>query len=733
MISDRELVERLGKAGVAFFGSFRELHEVQRVVIPLVLAGCDVLACSPTASGKTEAVIAPMVANLLRSADDGIKLLAVAPTRALVNDLYERLDGPTRAVGWHCGRQTSDHADKRKEPQILITTPESFDSMLVRDGQWVDGELGGHLLAKVEGVFIDEAHVLEHSARGRPCCMLVSRLRKLRDLGLRRAWSQQEQLQVCSASATVAEPDRLAKQILGEGGQACVCPGQREMEFCLGQDQLAFYGADCFPIPSELYPVIPRASASDLDSIAKLVWGAMGCSEGAPVRKLLIFVRSRQMCDELSAHLRAFFRARRAIYVGGHHASLSRDEREAAESAFSLGRDAVMVATTTLELGIDIGDVDLAVLVGPPPDTNSLLQRVGRAGRRVGKVRVLPIALSEMEARAFMSELEAAGRGALDSRPTGRRWSVFIQQAASMIAQAKQRGCSRDALVRHAEGVWPEDGPVPIAASILDGLVERGILVTKGERLILGDELADRLSGPGGGGFHANFSGSEWGIPVLDSATGEVVANVAESEDEGAEISLAGRYWTIRFAGDELIVEASNNAMASKSFRYNAKRAYLSKSFAAHVRRGCGFEAAGAPVLHFEGRDYWFHFGGAAYEFALKSRFPSLSGIRGLVGIVVHGAMKAEPLREAFRDARYVAELVRPCSDDLAKPLDPGKHHAALPGVVRADVGVALFGVEEFVAWVQERALVLVEEGDPRYQALVEILRGAAKCAPPRK
>lgn len=302
-----------------------------------------------------------------------------------------------------------------------------------------------------------------------------------------------------------------------------------------------------------------------------------------------------------------------------------------------------------------------------------------------------------------------------------------------MIAQAKQRGCSRDALVRHAEGVWPEDGPVPIAASILDGLVERGILVTKGERLILGDELADRLSGPGGGGFHANFSGSEWGIPVLDSATGEVVANVAESEDEGAEISLAGRYWTIRFAGDELIVEASNNAMASKSFRYNAKRAYLSKSFAAHVRRGCGFEAAGAPVLHFEGRDYWFHFGGAAYEFALKSRFPSLSGIRGLVGIVVHGAMKAEPLREAFRDARYVAELVRPCSDDLAKPLDPGKHHAALPGVVRADVGVALFGVEEFVAWVQERALVLVEEGDPRYQALVEILRGAAKCAPPRK
>ena len=150
LVSDRELVRALGPVGDAFFGSFRTLRDVQRAAIPRILEGRDVLVASATASGKTEAVLAPLVARTwdrVSTHGSGIRMLLVAPTRALVNDLAARLDGPLGRLGLTCGRQTSDHRDKHRRPFVLITTPESFDSMLVRDGRVEGGRITDHLLA----------------------------------------------------------------------------------------------------------------------------------------------------------------------------------------------------------------------------------------------------------------------------------------------------------------------------------------------------------------------------------------------------------------------------------------------------------------------------------------------------------------------------------------------------------------------------------------------------------
>ena len=107
------------------------------------------------------------------------------------------------------------------------------------------------------------------------------------------------------------------------------------------------------------------------------------------MRKALVFVPTRRLCDTFSAHLSGALPRRRELEVFAHHGSLSRNRRERAEHGFASARDAVLIATTTLEVGVDIGDVDLVALIGAPPDTRSLLQRIGRAGRRIGRTRVL--------------------------------------------------------------------------------------------------------------------------------------------------------------------------------------------------------------------------------------------------------------------------------------------------------------------------------------------------------
>src|SRR5687768_10556192 len=123
---DREVAGRLARTWDAFFARFGRLTPVQREAVPHVLSGADVLVCSPTASGKTEAVCAPLIERRLSS--PRWTILYVSPTRALVNDLYQRLVGPCAILDVNVARRTGDHPSRSElPPHVLITTPESFD------------------------------------------------------------------------------------------------------------------------------------------------------------------------------------------------------------------------------------------------------------------------------------------------------------------------------------------------------------------------------------------------------------------------------------------------------------------------------------------------------------------------------------------------------------------------------------------------------------------------------
>ena len=717
-VSDRELLRALGPVRGAFFGNFRTLRDVQRAAIPRILEGRDVLVASATASGKTEAVLAPLVARTLDrqpTRGSGIRILLIAPTRALVNDLAARLDGPLGRLGLTCGRQTSDHKDKHRRPFVLITTPESFDSMLVRDGRVGGGQVTDHLLSTVSVVFVDEAHLFDGTARGDQLSWLMGRLRRVRRLTDESGTDGRAGLQVCAGSATISEPQGLAKRLLGPSAVAVEVPGTREIEV---------FGPSCaaawFPVEASLDAVAlrDRLELARPEKFAKVVerriWQALSGAADTPLRKALVFAPTRRLVDTLSTELAAMLPRRRAIRVLAHHGSLERRARERAESEFAAAGDAVLVATTTLEVGVDIGDVDFVALVGAPPGTRSLLQRIGRAGRRIGRTRVLALPRTAGEQTALASMLIAARDGRLESEGYARRWSVFVQQAASFVAQGRPRGRRRIHVVDLAQDVWPEDEPGTVD-EILEHLLGEDRLIEDRGRLWLGEAWAD-LFDAGGRGMHANFD-SGAGVPAVDASTGEVIAYVAGPPSERKGLALGGQSWDLETVSGEILLSPRGVGSAREGFGYAARRAPVRREYAVHVRRGLGLGEGDAPLVDLSSGLTWFHFGGAEYEIALCELVQEVRPIAALSGLAVRvdSGSALSSTRLDVSESR-LRQVVNDRFSDLERVLDVGAYQHELPEACRRNVVAALMDVPVFQRWLHSRRVWRMTSDDPRCQ-----------------
>lgn len=327
------LRRRLGRTWEAFFAPFGgSLRPVQHQAIPALLDGADVLIQAPTASGKTEAAAAPLVENLLGRQSPGVGIVYVCPTRALVNDLYRRLYTPLARLGVTLDRRTGDHgADVgRRPPQVLLTTPESLDSLLCRVPRALTG---------VQALVLDEIHLMEASARGDQLAILVERQRVLARSGAAGAGRPRAPLQVVALSATVGAPERLVERFLRRPHRVRI-EGTRPLELEL----------DEWVGPAHLGSRLARRVA------------------GGQVRKILVFVNSRQDAEHLAGLVAPDLPFGDNVWA--HHGSLSRRVREEVETGFHDARHGLVVATMTLELGIDMGDVDLVVLPSVPSDVS---------------------------------------------------------------------------------------------------------------------------------------------------------------------------------------------------------------------------------------------------------------------------------------------------------------------------------------------------------------------------
>ncbi|HHY90671.1 MAG TPA: DEAD/DEAH box helicase, partial [Clostridiales bacterium] len=500
---DREIAAKLQRAWPAFFEHYGRLTPVQRNAILPILAGEDVLVCSATASGKTEAVCAPLIERYIDISTPWT-ILYVSPTKALVNDLYERLFTPLRRLNLSIIRRTGDHSAKLDRiPHVLITTPESFDSILCRGK--LENSTYGHVLSRVQAVVLDEIHLLHGSPRGEQVKWLLERLRRLKRQAVRENWCRNPKIQIVGLSATLANLKDVICSFMPEGRVISVS-GKREIQ------------------------IVSKEMLSAEKALIKYI------SSLEKPEKILVFSNSRKRVDELAAEMSEPL-AKLGYMVVAHHGSLSKKVRENAEEVLKKNQRVVAFATSTLEIGIDIGDIDLIVMDEPAPDVPALLQRIGRGNRRTNMTKVLLCAENEADKVLQAAMVHAAIHGWM-AKDSGPNFSVAMQQIASYIFQSPKRTRGRRALEDFIRACIPEE---LTGERIIDNMKQSGELIEDRSGIRLGEYWLNMTAD---GRIHSNIS-SPSGYSIVDEASGEKIA-IGVSFAEGRGLKTGGQFLQIR-------------------------------------------------------------------------------------------------------------------------------------------------------------------------------------------
>lgn len=480
-------LESVPRAGRHFLGGFDRLREVQECAIPAIMSGSDVLVASATASGKTEAFAAPAAELALQTGGVSMTVLVLSPTRALANDLARRLKGPMERAGVTLGRHTGEHKEKEggRFPAVVIATPEALDSLLARRPT---------SLASLRMVVMDEVHVLDGTARGDQLRVLLHRVDLAARLRPRRV----------AVSATIDSPAALASRYLADPILVIV-KGSREIR------AKAMHGRGLAEVASHINDLAEKG-----------------------LRKILVFCAKRDDVERYAMKLQRKTRFADAVFA--HHGSMSKVTRERTERQFRTAPAAICFATMTLEMGIDIGSIDYVLLAGVPPDVASLLQRIGRGGRRKGATRFGYIANDPGERHRIRTMAKLGAQGELCAAPYGFRYSVLVQQALTLAGhqsldpQTLQKAVPRD--------LWPpedEEAGSGWARLLLEKLVEEGQMERRGrDGYVLTERIEQRY---GAGTLHSNLDDNQ-GIEVVDRLTGDVLGGVSTVDTR--KLGLAG-------------------------------------------------------------------------------------------------------------------------------------------------------------------------------------------------
>jgi ATP-dependent Lhr-like helicase len=401
---------------------------------PALRAGRHVLVAAPTGSGKTFAAFLAAIDQLVKEGlqgplPDETRVVYVSPLKALSNDIQLNLEAPLEGIREELAARNlpdvairalvrtgdTSQADRagmrRKPPHIVVTTPESLYILL-------GSQSGRDMLATCRTVIVDEIHAIAGNKRGAHLALSLERLCALTGRALTRV----------GLSATQKPIDEVARFLIG-AGRAGFPPGAGGGDD--GRCAIIDGGhARSRDLALELPPAPLEAVMSGevwtqvYDRLAELI---------REHRTTLVFVNTRRLVERVARHLSERLGEEN---VAAHHGSLSKERRLDAEQRLKRGELRVLVATASLELGIDIGEVDLVCQVGSTRSINALLQRVGRAGHSVGGVskgRLFPLSRDDLVECAAL--LDAVRRGELDSlRVPAGPLDVLAQQITAEVA-----------------------------------------------------------------------------------------------------------------------------------------------------------------------------------------------------------------------------------------------------------------------------------------------------------
>lgn len=362
--------------------------------LALLAAETDTLLIAPTGGGKTLAGFLPSLVDLYQHPARGLHTLYVSPLKALTADVGRNLARPIAGMDLaiRVGDRTGDTpaSQRRRQradpPEILLTTPESLALML----SWPEA---AKMFAGLKRVVLDELHALAESKRGDQLMLCLARLRALAP-----------RLVTTGLSATVEDPAALAR-FMGAKAVLEADPGP---------------APDIALLPTRQPP--PWAGGGGRYAVPDVLDAVAGA------RTTIIFLNTRAQAE-------LFFQALwlandQGLPIGLHHGALARDARQKVEAAMAAGALRAVVATGSLDLGIDWGDVDLVIQVGAPRNIKRLVQRIGRANHRYNAPsRARIVAANRFEVIECVAALEAARAGELDGEPRGPGpLDVLIQQ-----------------------------------------------------------------------------------------------------------------------------------------------------------------------------------------------------------------------------------------------------------------------------------------------------------------
>jgi len=485
-----------------------EPTKVQELAIPVVLTGEHVLISSPTGTGKTEAALLPVLSMMFNSGyRDGIRVLYVTPAKSLNRDLEQRIRRIGGALGLtvavrHGDTTSSERSRQRRNPpQILITTPETLQILLVSPimRNWLRG---------VGWVIIDEVHELLGSKRGVQLAVGLERLVELAG-----------EFQRIALSATMGDLELVSSLVGGVGRRVRVVDVNdvsRTMELTIH-----YLGPD-----------------AEVEDSVKAIGGVIKDYSGS----VLVFTNTRDMAELLGAELKKVVN-RAEVY----HGSLSRERREAVEEGLRGGEVKAVVSTSSLELGIDIGNIETVVQYMSPRQSDRLIQRVGRSGHTVGGVakgHVFATTVDDyleslvLARRAVEGELEGDypyHAGAMD---------VLLHQLTGIILDHGGSVAVEDAyrVIRRAHpysnlGISDLMRLVEFASRDLR-LISHGDGVIKGRRGLRVYYLQNVSMIPDERRFKA--------VNYTDKSTiGELDEDFALTLEQGKAIVLAGRLWRV--------------------------------------------------------------------------------------------------------------------------------------------------------------------------------------------
>src|SRR5882672_10292559 len=437
-------LDRFHPAVAAWFArTFDAPTPAQERAWPALQAGRHVLVAAPTGSGKTFAAFLAAIDQLVKEGlsgplPDETRIVYVSPLKALSNDIQRNLEAPLEGIREELAAlnlpevairavvRTGDTSQaeragmRRKAPHIVVTTPESLYILL-------GSQSGREMLATCRTVIVDEIHAIAGNKRGAHLALSLERLQALTGRGRARI----------GLSATQKPIEEVARFLMGSrsaAGEGCIVidsghARSRDLELELP--------------PAPLEAVMSGEVWTQVyDRLAELI---------REHRTTLVFVNTRRLAERVARHLSERLGEEN---VTAHHGSLSKERRLDAEQRLKRGELKVLVATASLELGIDIGDVDLVCQLGSTRSINALLQRVGRAGHSVGgtsKGRVFPLSRDELVECAAL--LDAVRRGELDRLDVPREpLDVLAQQ---ITAEVSAREWAEDELFDLMHGAYP--------------------------------------------------------------------------------------------------------------------------------------------------------------------------------------------------------------------------------------------------------------------------------------